>query len=301
MQTVLITGGTGMIGTRLSKTLKEKGYRVTFLSRKRKKEDPLVYQWDWTRDHIEKGALENADYIIHLAGANLLDTPWTQKGMQAIVDSRVRSGQMIFKNIKALNKKPVAFISASAVGHYGVEASQRIFIETDPPAGDFLAETCRKWEQMADQFGTLGIRTVKIRTAPVMAMEGGALPKMITPLKWGIAPVIGKGQQYMPWIHIDDLCGIYLKAIEDVQMSGAYNAVAPEHRTNKDFVHTLARHLGKIIWLPRIPLFLVKLVFGKKSMALTGGSRVSSDKIRDAGYTFKFPGLQEALAEILKK
>jgi len=301
METVLITGGSGLIGTRLSKKLLEKGYKVLILSRTKKpKANPPRYYWDWTKKEIEEGAIEKADYIIHLAGENILDRIWTKKYKRLIVDSRVKSGQFIFEKVKELRKDLKAFISASAIGYYGAFVSDKIFKETDPPANDFLANTCRQWENMADQFSTLGIRTVKIRTSPVLAAHGGALSKILQPLKMGIAPVPGTGKQYFSWIHIDDLCAIYLKAIEDANMKGVYNAAAPDQITNKEFVGQVAKILHKRVWVNKIPAWLIKLIFGKKSIALLSGFKVSSDKIQSAGYRFLFPDLTSALANLFK-
>lgn len=302
MATILISGGSGLIGRHLCKKLKEKGYNVAILSRTKQpnnNSDIQIYTWNLDKKEIEKKALETADYIIHLAGANIWDKRWTTKRKQLIIDSRVKTGQLIFDKIKENKHKLKAFISASAVGYYGAITSDKIFSETDPPADDFLGETCRQWEQSADRFEELGVRTVKIRTAPVLTKQGGALAKMITPVKMGIGSAIGNGKQYLPWIHINDLCGIYIKAIEDMQMNGAYNAVAPDHRVNEDFIRTLARVLKKPFWFPNIPAIAMKIIFGRMSEVVLKGSRVSSDKIRKAGYIFQFPDLENALTDLV--
>ncbi len=171
-------------------------------------------------------------------------------------------------------------------------------METDPPANDFLVQTCMQWEQMADRFKDLGIRTVKIRTGIVLTNKGGALSKMITPVKMGIASAIGNVQQYLPWRHIDDLCGIYIKAIEDNKMDGSYNAVTPDHKTNKEFIHTLAYVLKKPFWFPNVPAIVIKLIFGKMSEIFLKGSRVSANKIKATGYNFLFPELEKALNDL---
>ena len=170
---------------------------------------------------------------------------------------------MIFEKLKENTNQVKAFISASAIGYYGTISTDKIFSETDAPANDFLGETCQQWEQSADRFEELGIRVVKIRTGVVLAKHGGALAKMITPINLGIGSAIGNGRQYLPWIHIEDLCDIYIKAIEDTQMKGAYNAVAPDHKTNRDFTETLAHVLRKPFWFPNIPTIIMKIIFGK--------------------------------------
>ena len=206
---------------------------------------------------------------------------------------------MIFEKLKENKNHVKAFVSASAIGYYGAITTDRIFTETDLPYSDFLGETCRQWEQTADNFARLGIRTVKIRTGIVLTKQRGALAKMMTPVKFGIGSAIGTGRQFMPWIHIDDLCDIYIKAIEDTQMHGAYNAVAPDHKTNREFTETLARVLKKSFWFPDIPAFFIRLIFGKASDIILKGSRVSPEKIINAGYHFKFQVLETALVDLI--
>lgn len=300
MTTILITGGTGLVGRFLSKKLKDKGYSVAILGRESQKVAGIItYTWGIDKNEIEKEAIEKADYIIHLAGANISESRWTAKRKKIIIDSRVKSAQLIFETLKENTNQVKAFISASAIGYYGAISTENIFSENDPPANDFLGETCRQWEQSADRFEELGIRAVKIRTGVVLANHGGALAKMITPIKLGIGSAIGNGSQYLPWIHIEDLCDIYIKAIEDSQMNGAYNAVAPDHKTNRDFAETLAHVLKKPLWFPNIPAIVMKIIFGEMSAILLKGSRVSSEKIKNAGYKFKFAKLEGALVNLL--
>jgi len=302
MATVLITGGTGLVGRHLCKRLQEKGYDVAILSRTRKQETAIpTYTWDLDKKEIQKEAIDTADYIIHLAGANIGDKRWTAKRKQLIIDSRVKTGQLIFSKLKEQNKALQAYIASSAIGYYGTTTSDKIFTETDPSSNDFLGDTCRQWEQSTDRYKELGIRTVKIRTSVVLTRQGGALSKMTTPVKMGIGSAVGNGRQYLPWIHIDDLCDIYIKAIEDTQMDGAYNAVAPDHNTNKEFTRTLARVLKKPFWFPNVPAIIMKLMFGKMSEILLRGSRISADKIKETGYNFLFPSLESALTDLIKE
>ena len=300
MATILITGGTGLVGRFLCKKLKDKGYSVAILGRTSQKVAEITtYTWDIEKNEIEKEAIEKANYIIHLTGANISESRWTAKRKKLIIDSRVKSAQLIFEKLKENTNHVKAFISASAIGYYGTISTDKIFSETDVPANDFLGETCRQWEQSADRFEQLGIRVVKIRTGVVLAKQGGALAKMITPIKLGIGSAIGNGRQYLPWVHIEDLCDIYIKAIEDTQMNGAYNAVAPDYKTNRDFTETLAHVLRKPFWFPNIPAIVMKIIFGKMSAMLLKGSRVSSEKIKNAGYKFKFAKLERALVNLL--
>jgi uncharacterized protein (TIGR01777 family) len=301
MLTVLVSGGTGLVGKHLCKRLKDKGYNVAMLSRASHQYAGIkTWKWNIDKREIEKEAIETADYIIHLAGTNIGGKRWTAKRRQLIIDSRVKTGQLIFDKVKEGKNKLQAFVSASAIGYYGTITSDKIFSEKDSPSKDFLGETCRQWEEVADSFEKSGIRTVKIRTAVVLTKRGGALQKMKTPVRLGIGSAIGSGKQYLPWIHIDDLCNIYIKAIEDTHMNGAYNAVAPDHRTNKYFMMTLARVLKKPFWFPDIPAIAMKLIYGKMSDILLKGSRISSEKIILTGYNFLFPDLEKALIDLIK-
>jgi uncharacterized protein (TIGR01777 family) len=302
METVIITGGTGLIGKHLSRKLKEAGYDVALLSRKSSHDnDFAVYSWDPEKNEIDKKAVLSADYIIHLAGAGIGDKRWTKKRRQLISDSRIKTCELIFNSVKETGTKIKAFISASGIGYYGAITSDKIFTETDQPSKDFIGEICRQWEHTADRFEKSGIRTVKIRTGIVLTKKGGALARMITTVRMGIGSALGNGRQYLPWIHIEDLCNIYIKAIEDISLKGAYNAVAPEHISNKDFMRTLAKVLNKPFFFPDVPAFIMKLLFGKMSGILLNGSRVSSDKIRASRYSFQFPDLESAMKDLLQK
>lgn len=296
----MISGGTGLVGSHLSKRLKEKGFQVTLLSRT-KKAGSRAFLWNVSKKEIENKAIDTADCIIHLAGENIGGKRWTKKRKQQIIDSRVKSGELIFEKVVERKKALAVFISASATGYYGAVTSEKVFAEQDPPAHDFLGETCRKWEETADKFNNIGIRTVKIRTGLVLTKQGGALQKMILPVKLGIASAFGSGNQYMPWIHIDDLCDIYIKAIEDVYMNGAYNAVSPEQITNREFMRTLAKVLNKPFFFPDISSLILKFMFGEMAAVLLKGSRVSVEKIKNTGYNFKFPELENALIDLTNK
>jgi uncharacterized protein len=298
METVLISGGTGLVGKHLSEKLSGKGYRVALLSREIVLRSAYpVYLWDPAKGEIDTSLIDGVDFIIHLAGANIGEKRWSASRRKAIVDSRVKTAELLFKTFSG-SKKLKAFVSASATGYYGAITSDRIFQEDDRNADDFLGQTCRKWEEAADRFLTSGIRTVKIRTGIVLAADGGALTKLVLPIKLGIGSAMGRGDQYIPWIHIDDLCNIYIRALEEKGMSGSYNAVAPCDHTSLTFTEALAKILNKPLWFPKIPAFFIEAVFGEMSVILLQGSRVSPGKIIASGYRFGFPDLESALSDI---
>ncbi|WP_418892685.1 TIGR01777 family oxidoreductase [Limibacterium fermenti] len=298
MKTVLITGGSGLVGRALSDLLLEKGYKVIWLSRERYvKADIPRYRWDYRKGEIDEKALEQADIVIHLAGSNLSEDSWTRAKKQRIVESRVKSAALILAKWKEMDKKPEAFISASAVGIYGNDISDEVLDESaDGRMEDFLSRTCRKWEAEAQRFtDELGARSVMVRQGVVLSGKSDAFRKMLFPTRYGLGARMGNGRQYMSWIHIDDLCAMYLKAIEDAAMQGPYNAVAPEFMTNTEFMRTLARVLRKPFFLPRYPAFFMRLFMGEAADMLLGGSRISSEKIRKAGFEFRYPSAEQAI------
>ncbi|MCF8378897.1 MAG: TIGR01777 family oxidoreductase [Bacteroidales bacterium] len=300
MPKVLMTGGTGLIGSALSKKLVEKGYEVAILSRGKKNNIPYpIYTWDYKQNKIDPEAMNNTDFIIHLSGANIGEKRWSPKRKNEILESRVISTECIQKYITEHKLKIKAFISASAVGYYGSITSDKIFSEEDGPHDDFLGNTCRLWEEAVDKIQIPGVRTLKIRTGIVFTKARGALAKMIDPLKFGIGPILGNGEQYLPWIHIDDLCNIYIRAMEDSEMKGSFNAVAPEHISYKEFIEKLKVVYSKPFLKLYIPSFLIKIMFGKMSDIILNGSRVSSEKLQNSGYKFSHPTLDSALIDLL--
>ena len=303
MEKVLITGGSGLVGRGLTTLLLEKGYQVSWLSRKKiENGDILHYQWDVERGFLEEGALEGVNTIIHLAGESIGSGRWTASRKQRIVNSRVESARLLFERVSKMKNKPGAFISSSAIGYYGAVNSTHIFQEDDlPRADDFLSRTCRAWEDSARRFSDLGMRQVCLRAGVVLSAREGALQKLRLPVTLGLGSALGRGTQYMPWIHLRDLSQLYLHAIENKALSGPLNAVAPEHVTNREFTRTMARILGKPFWFPAIPAGLLKLLLGSMSGMLLYGSRVSANRIISSGFEFSYPGIETALANCLAK
>ena len=297
---VLITGGSGLIGRYLTSLLLAEGYNVSHLSRKTNQFGKVrVYRWDPEKNIIDPAIFDGVNHIIHLAGANIGDKRWSSNRKEEIIGSRVNSTWFLHKTISENNIKLKSFISASAIGYYGSISSENIFRESDSAGKDFLGNTCRLWEEAADMFENTGIRTVKIRTGVVLEKSDSALSKLMKATKFGFVVQTGDGTQYMPWIHINDLCKIYLKAIEDRSMSGAYNAVAPGHVTHKEFIRTLANTVKRPVFPVSIPAFALRIALGEMSDVILKGSRVSSGKITNAGYEFLFPELEAALKETL--
>ena len=299
-ETVLITGAGGSIAKKLAERLKS-DFEIRFLTRKKKNSND--FEWDLKNRTIDERALENVSHIIHLAGANIAEKKWTPERKQEIISSRTDSAQLLSDNLQKNNIKLKSFISASGINYYGTETTENIYSENDSAGNGFLSKVVVLWEKSADQFKDKNIaeRVVKLRTAVVLTENEGALPKMSVPIKLGIGSPIGTGKQYTPWIHIDDICRMYEFALKNESLDGAYNAVAPQHATNQYFTAKIAEVLKKPLFMPNVPAFVLKLLFGELSVAVLEGSRASSEKIKKAGFEFKFPDLENALRDLFKK
>jgi hypothetical protein len=291
-----------LIGRYLTASLREKGFLVSHLSRRPAKGEMVKsFVWDPEKKSVDPEAFRGIDFIVHLAGANIGEKRWTENRKREILESRVGSARFLFETIQSLEISLKGFISASASGIYGSETSEKIFSETDPAAHDFLGNVCRSWEESADLFGNAAIRTVKIRTGVVLEKSDSALAKLMMPGKFGFLVQTGSGLQYMPWIHIKDLCDIYVKAIEDQLMTGAYNAVAPQHVTHKYFMNVLGKVMKKPVLPFPVPDFVLRTILGEMSDVVLKGSRVSDEKLLRSGYKFSFDSLEDALSDVLSR
>ena len=295
---VLITGGTGLIGTKLTKLLKGKGYDVKHLSRSPSPENQIpTFLWKIENGEIDEEAFNGVDAIIHLAGAGIAEKRWTEERKKVIISSRVDSANLLYKAVRKTNTDLKVFLSASGINYYGMTTTDKIFREDDPPSKDFIGKCCVLWEEAADQFSEI-CRVVKLRTGVVFSKQGGALEKISKPVKFGIGAPLGSGKQWVPYIHIDDLCRMYLKALEDESTEGVYNAVNGDHITNKKLTKETASALDKPLWLPNVPAFVLKAALGEMAGLVLEGSRASADKIQKEGFEFKYKTLESALNDI---
>ncbi len=297
MEKIIITGGSGLIGIHLTTLLQKSGYEVVHLTREKNSRCGVrTYLWDTRKDFIEDGALEGVSHIIHLAGSSIAGGKWTEERKKSILKSRTKTAQFLLKKVKEKNIRLKSFISASGISYYGTVTTQNIFKEDDPKGNDFAAQVVIEWEKSADLFKDI-CRVVKLRTGIVLDLNGGALQKMYTPIEWGIGSPLGTGKQFIPWIHIEDMCEMYLFALKN-DISGSFNAVAPEHSTNENFVKMVGKVSRHKIWMPKVPVFILRFLFGEMSMIVLEGSRISCDKIIKEGFQFKFPELKKALENI---
>lgn len=314
MATILISGGTGLIGTSLTKLFLEKGHKVIILTRNLKKaidkqeaDERLTYaRWNAEEQSIDRHAIEKADYIVHLAGEGIADKRWTEKRKKQIVQSRIQANALLVKALKEIPNNVRAVVSASAIGWYGPDKPDKKgsvgFVESDPPYVNFPGETCRWWEESIQPVTQLGKRLVKLRFGIVLANGGGAFPEFKKTIAFGIASILGSGKQVISWIHIDDLCRIILFAIENDQVEGVYNAVAPYPVTNKELTLHLARRMrGKSFIAVYVPPWVLKIMLGELSIEILKSATVSSEKIRQPGFQFLYPQIDAALNDLIRK
>lgn len=298
---VLITGASGLVGTRLTSLLMQKGYQVSHLSRRSSSGPILTHQWSVVDGTMENSAIDGVDSIVHLAGAGIADKRWTSSRKREILESRTKSSELLYHTLKQNPNQVKTFVSASAIGIYGNGGAEKIFTEEDKPADDFLADVVRQWEESVDRIAGLGIRVVKIRIGILLSEKGGALAEMVKPIKWCVGSPLGSGKQILSWIHMDDVCRIFIKAIEDESMAGAYNAVSPIPASNKELTVAIAKALDKPLWAPNVPRFVLKLILGEMSELVLKGSHVSAHKIKNTGFEFEHTDLDDAIGKLLGK
>jgi uncharacterized protein (TIGR01777 family) len=296
---ILLTGGTGLIGRKLTDLLLNKGYQINHLSREPGTNPEVnTFVWDVHKGQIDEHCIDGVDTIVHLAGANVSEGHWTDKRKKEIIESRTKSIGLIYKLLKSKPQHTVeTVISASGTGYYGDQADT-LLTENSAPGADFLANVCLQWEHAVDAGESLGLRLVKFRTGVVLDTEGGALPVLAKPIRFGLGAPVGNGKQWMPWIHIDDVTGMYLYAIENDDITGNYNMVAPNPATNRQLTAAIAKELHRPLWLPKVPGFVLELALGEMSSMVLGGQKASAQKIEEAGFKFKYPTLTWALKEL---
>jgi uncharacterized protein len=299
---ILVTGGSGLIGSRLSELLTQAGYEVAWLSRSSGTADKYkTYTWDIEGGVIQDGALEGLEAIVHLAGAGVADKRWTEARKKLILESRTKSTALLMEKLSALKRQPKVFIGASAIGYYGADTADVLIDEKSPAGDDFLAQVVKFWEVSSAAVEGIGIRRVLIRVGVVLSASGGALPQLLAPLKFGLGAPLGTGKQWMSWIHIDDLCRLFREAIENTAYTGVYNGVSPSPVTNKEITKEAAKVLNKPLWLPPVPGFVLKMALGEMAQIVLGGSKISSKKAEEMGFKFDYTHLNSALKNILLK
>lgn len=302
MATICITGGTGLIGKALTQYLIAKGHAIIVLSRTGKSSlhKSVTYcQWNPEKGTIDADAIAAADYIIHLAGAGVADKRWSKKRKEEIKQSRVQSSALLVDALTKIPNKVKAVVSASGIGWYGPD-NGKTFTETDPHYNDFLGTTCLEWENSIEPVTQLGIRLIKLRTGIVLSNDGGAFAEFKKPVRFGLAAILGSGKQMISWIHILDIMRMYEYAIDNNQVSGVFNAAAPNPVTNKELTVAIAKKMkGKAFITIPVPSVALQLILGEMSIEVLKSTTVSADKIRNSGFNFLYPTMDAALNELL--
>lgn len=295
---VLITGGTGLIGRHLIPKLKNKGYDVAVLSRNPAKEKQVnAYRWNIKTEEIDKDCLTGVDFIIHLAGANIGEKRWTQKRKQEIIDSRVLSIKLLYKAIEETQTPVQAIVSSSALGYYA-DRGNELLTEQSSNGDGFLAQCCRQWENAVVKEAPQNTRVVRLRIGLLLAREGLALKRMESPVTLLLAFPLGTGKQWVSWIHFDDLLDLFLRAIEDPSMLGAYNACSPNPVINEQLMKEMAQSLHRPAWKMHVPEFVLKALYGQMISVVLMSTRASSEKLIRQGFQFKFSTLDKAFNDI---
>lgn len=300
---VLITGATGLVGRAIVAQCLKKNWKVHYLSTSQGKLDQIPdckgFYWDLQSGYIDEECLSGVDTVIHLAGASI-SGKWTAAYKEEILNSRVISTRMLFRLLKNHPHNVKQIVAASAMGIYPHDYFKTYTEEDVVSDNSFLSTVVEKWEEETGRFESLSIKTAKVRIGVVLSLSGGALSEMIKPIKNGYGAVIGCGEQWISWIHINDLAGIFIKLAED-KKTGIYNGVAPQPVTNQTMTHQLAKVLGKKIWLPPVPAFVLKILLGERATLVLSSIKVSAKKIENCGYAFQFPDLESALNDLIKK
>jgi len=303
MKSILITGGTGLIGSRLIKEIDKSVYQIYILTRKKisDKNGIKYIQWDPDNSMLDISHVRNLYSIINLAGESIDGSRWTSRYKRKILESRVNSLKLLQSKVSKLSKLPESFVSASATGYYQ-ENTSKPQNELDLPGENFLSKVVIEWEKEMKKFDKIGVRTVVLRIGLVLSRRGGVLKKLYPLFKFFLGVPIGSGKQIISWIHEKDMVDVIIKAVENTNFSGKFNVVAPERVTNTEFTKSLLKTLGRFSYpnFVKAPSFVIKIIFGEQSKLVLNGLNVSSKKL-SAKYQFKFPELDSALGEIFKR
>jgi len=302
MSKVLIAGGTGLVGTRLSQLLNEKGHDVVHLSRKKETTTKYpTYVWDTSKGSIEEGAFDGVTHIVNLAGAGIADSLWTKDRKELLIESRTQTTALLAKYISKLAQKPKVYVSAAAIGIYGDRGDEILTESSEVGEDGFLVKCCLEWEQAIQALALkTDIRTVTLRLGIVLSTKGGALPKMLLPLKFFTASYFGDGQQWYSWVHIDDVCNVFIKAMETDKMEGVYNVTTLNPLTNKELTERMVDALGKRALVIPAPKAALRLGMGEMADVVLNSNKVLPQRLEKIGFSFQFPTFEEAVKDVVE-
>lgn len=295
---ILITGATGLIGSRIVRNLQQRGHEIKILTRDPSRvKNAEAFHWDIDSGQIDPKCLEGIDTIIHLAGAGIADKRWTKKRKQEIVDSRVKSTRLLFDTIEKTRARIDTIVSASGGGYYGDRGDEVLTEESSNGTG-FLAECCKQWEDAIDEGRKFCNRIIKLRIGIVLTRHGGALVELEKPVSFFAGAALGSGKQWIPWIHLYDMISIFEKVVENPAYNGVYNTSTPFPVTNSEFTRAMAKKLSRPVWPVNVPEFVLKALLGEMSEIVLISDRNSAQKLINAGFQFRYPALDDALTEI---
>jgi len=305
METILISGGSGLIGSAITDLLINRGFNVIILTRNKKKYNDSQHvkyaEWDPYRKNIDVTVFNEADQLIHLAGEGVADKRWTQKRKKEIIDSRVNTAHFLATCLTKYPNKIKSVIAASAIGWYGPDPmvpNPNPFHESAPSNDDFLGTTCRKWENALHEYEVLNKRLVILRTGIVLSKNGGAYPQFKKCVGPGVTTILGSGRQMISWVHVDDLASMYAYVLSSSSLAGVYNAVAPNPVSNEQLIREIESIKNRKQVKLHIPEFILKVALGELSIEVLKSCTVSSAKITATGFQFKYPAIQDAVQEL---
>ncbi|PID13802.1 TIGR01777 family protein [Sporosarcina sp. P34] len=297
---VVIAGGTGFIGSILTEKLKDNGHEVVVLTRKPSSKQSGIQYVQWLTDHTSpENEVGQVDAFVNLAGVSIDDSRWTKERKKQIYDSRITATQEVLRIIRRLPKKPRVLVNASAIGIYPTSLTAEYTEDSSEVGGDFLAKTVYDWENLAGQANEMGVRTVCTRFGIVLGKEGGALPLIKLPYQLFAGGKIGSGNQWFSWVHVEDVASAILFSIENEDVEGPVNVVAPSPMHMNAFGKTIGKILHRPHWFP-VPSFAMKVALGEKSIVVLQGQHVLPKKLLANGFTFTYPSLRPALEDLLK-
>ena len=302
MSNILIAGGTGLVGTHLTKKLLAKGHQLSLLSRKKRDIKGVKnFQWDVNKGAIDDAAFEGIDSVINLAGAGIADGRWSEKYKKVLLDSRNKSADLFHNELTKRNIQLDSYIAASAIGYYGDRKDEWLSETTASSGKGFMVDCCEQWEASSSQMNSVADRLITLRIGIVLSTQGGALTKMLPSYAAFVGSYFGDGQQYYSWIHIEDMVDLIIYSLENKDLNGTYNAVSPNPVTNKTFAEAIGKALNKSALIMPVPSFALRLAMGEMADVVLNSNRVSADKIVGSGFQFQFPELIPALRDVVER
>lgn len=298
-KTFLITGGTGLVGQRLTELLLADGHEVKHLSRSNKSGGQVeCFVWNVAQDYVDPEALAGVDVIVHLAGADIAEDRWSEARKKELVDSRVETLNLLKRQLVGTSHTVTTLISSSAQGYYEPNQS-RVLREDDAPDAGFMGQLCVRWEAAATSWSDLGVRVAINRIGLVLSRRGGVLEAIMGPIEKRLSPVFGSGSQMYSWIHVDDLCGMIMFEADDASMHGVFNAAAPNPESQRELNQAVTAQLGKSVLTLRAPKLLLNAALGERAIVVTDSFNLSSDKVQQAGYEFQHETIRAAMADLI--